>query len=554
MGGIMNNHEKYLKELKDERYSVAYHRALEELSEAEIDDCYYTQLNFGTAGIRGKIGVGPNRMHEYKIRQVSYAFAQYLLEQEDNPSVVIGFDSRNTSEDFSKIAASTFATNGVLVYRFNQYCATPELSFSVRELSTTGGVVITASHNPPEYNGYKAYHATGRQVLEPEAERILYYYDQVEDVFDIKIQPYDKLLEEGKIIEVGDELFAKYDEAIQSFVYEKNEDIDVTTTYTALHGVGKRGVLNALKSLHVTVYPVKKQIEPDGNFPTANIPNPEDPSSFELSITEGLKHDCDLLIATDPDADRLGVMIRQDGEYTPIDGNEMGILMLDYLIRHRKQVQGAHLISTVVSNLLIDKIADRAGVQVTRTLTGFKYMGDQVTKIKEKGEEFLLAFEESYGYVHGDHVRDKDGINATTLVIEMANECKKRGVTLRDRLFELYEEYGYYLQDMIVLKLEGRAGIEKIAEIMKAFRSEEFSTVLGKKLVSRVDYLHDQTPLAKSNVLRFIFEDDLWFAIRPSGTEPKLKIYFGVAENSIEEANQQLQEFSLFIDEYISKF
>lgn len=550
----MNPREMYLQELSDERFSTDYHKKLEEISDEEIEDSYYQTLGFGTAGIRGKRGVGPNRMHEYKIRQVSYAFAKYLQEQSDQPSVVLAYDSRICSKEFSVVAATTFAANGVKVYRFNQYAATPELSFSVRELGATGGVVLTASHNPPQYNGYKAYHHTGRQVLEEEAARILYYYDQVEDVFSIKVGDYDSLVQEGMIVEVGDELLKKYDEAIESFIYNKEKVKDLRMTYTPLHGVGKRGVLTALKAMGVTVFPVEKQLEPDGTFPTTDTPNPEEPAAFELSFDVGRKNDCDLLLATDPDVDRIGIMVRQGDDYTPIDGNEMGVLMLDYLLRHKPNIENGHLISTVVTGLLIDKQAKVKNAKVSRTLTGFKYMGDKITEAREKDEPFILAFEESYGYVHGDHVRDKDAINATTLVVEMANECKKRGITLRDRLDEIYQEYGYYLEDMIVLKLEGKEGMEKISNIMSAFRSENFTELMGKKLVTHTDFLEEGTGLPKSNVLRWVFEDDLWFAIRPSGTEPKLKIYFGVMDQNLEKANEKLKELSLILDEYISKF
>lgn len=526
----MDVKKRYEEELHNDLFDEHYKQEMKSLSEKELEEAYYTDVAFGTAGIRQKMGVGPNRLHKYTIRRVSFALSEYVKEISDEPSVAIGYDSRNNSVLFSEEAARTLASQGVKVYLYPSYASTPELSFAVRELNTTAGVVITASHNPKEYNGYKVYHASGRQVLEDEAEAILSHYNKCTDLSCIEMKDFEELKKEGLIEYISEELTKAYDDAVFSTLTDaslKEDAKELSVVYSALHGTGFRGVKEALTSFGIkNFYPVESQKDPDGNFPEVEVPNPEDTEVFEKAIALGKEKNADILLATDPDADRIGCMVLHEGEYKLINGNEMGSLMVEYLKSKGKE---GEVITTVVSTRLIDKLLDE---KVIRTLTGFKYIGERMNE----GKPFLLGFEESYGYLNGTHVRDKDAISAALLITEMAVDAKKKGLTLIDKLNTIFNDHGYYEESQVALTFKGREGKEKMDSILEAFRKNAKEELLGHKLLKVVDYLHDETGLSKSNVIEWNYEDDLWVTLRPSGTEPKLKIYVGVKGESKEEA------------------
>ncbi|WP_459129304.1 phospho-sugar mutase [Guggenheimella bovis] len=528
--------EIYEAELKSPIYDEEYKNELRKLSPEEIKESFYKELSFGTAGIRGKMGPGTNRLNRYIILRVSYAVARWVNDLSKDPVVVIAYDSRLNSDVFSKEAARALASYGVKVYLFPDYASTPELSFAVRHLKATAGIVITASHNPREYNGFKVYHSSGRQVLEKEANEILKYYNEMKDLSKLELLTFHEHLQSGKIDWTPRSVWDDYDQAIQDamkFIRVKETSYDLTVVYTPLHGTGARAALKALKSLGVNVVTVPSQIEPDGTFPEVEVANPENPSVFEVAKSLGYKHKADLLIATDPDADRLGAMVLHGGEYVFIDGNQMGALMLDYLL---ERGLSGNVVTTIVSSLLIDRIAE-GRVPVERTLTGFKYIGEAMNQ----NENFLLGFEESFGYLNALHARDKDGINALMLVSEMAIFAKTEGMTLVDRLENIYKRFGYSKEGQIVLTLDGIEGQEKIASLMERFRNEGISSIAGRKVLHFTDFLKDDTGLPKENVLKWIFEKDTWIAMRPSGTEPKLKIYIGASSASREETEEALK-------------
>lgn len=531
----VNARERFEQELNHPLYDEKYKETMKSLSEEELEEAFYRDVAFGTAGIRQKMGVGPNRLHNYTIRKVSYALSEYVNTLSDEPSVAIGYDSRNNSLEFSKEAARTLASHGVQVYLYRDYASTPELSFAVRELKTTAGVVITASHNPKEYNGYKVYHESGRQVLEDEAEAILRFYENCKDLSCIETKDFDELLEEGKIQWIKESLIEAYDDAVFKTLVDdtlKDHAKELSVVYSALHGTGYRGVRKALKRFGIEkFYPVETQIEPDGNFPEVAVPNPEDPEVFKKALELGRKNQADILMATDPDADRIGCMVLHEGEYQLINGNEMGTLMVNYLLKKGRR---GKVITTVVSSLLIDHMKD---LEVVRTLTGFKYIGEEMNK----GEEFLLGFEESYGYLNGTHVRDKDAISAALLITEMATDAKLHGRTLVDELHEIFKTHGYYEESQLAITLSGREGQEQIKQILDDFRETPLQKLQEKKLIKSTDFSVDDTGLPQSNVIKWVFEDDYWVALRPSGTEPKLKIYMGVTGSTKEEAAKNLK-------------
>lgn len=546
----MDSRARYELELNNPGFDEEYLEGLAGLSETEIEDSFYTDLTFGTAGIRGKMGYGPNRLHKYTIRKVSYAVAQYCLAKTPEPRIVIAFDSRNNSVEFSREAAATLASYGLKVYLCPSVTSTPELSFAVRFLKATAGVVITASHNPKEYNGYKVYHESGRQVLQAEAEEILSFYDQVSDVLALDVKPFEELLVQRKIEWTPEEVTGAFDQTIQDAVKDpsvREAAAELRVVYTPLHGTGGRGVMRALEGLGVEeIITVESQVEPDGNFPEVEVPNPEDPAVFEKARDLGEEHQADILIATDPDADRIGAMVKQGDDYVLIDGNQMGAIMLDYLLE--KGYRG-EVITTIVSSRLIDSIAEEYGVPVVRTLTGFKYIGERMNQ----GNPFLLGFEESYGYLNYPHVRDKDAINAACLIAEMAIDAKRQGKTILDRLYQVFERMGYYLEDQIVLTLEGKDGQEKIARLMERFRSVGMNQLQGKRMLETIDFLHDDTGLPKENVLKWLFEDGYWVAMRPSGTEPKLKLYVGVTGDSSDSVSAHLEEAEFELNELLER-
>ncbi len=547
----MDYKKMYELELANEQFDVDYKKKLKEITEEEKKDSFYTSLQFGTAGIRGKVGVGPNRLNKYNIIKVSYSLAEYLKEVESNPTAVIAFDSRRDSAFFAKYTAITLATNGVKTYLFDTYTSTPELSFAIRYLGCTGGVVITASHNPPEYSGFKTYHSSGRQVLDDEAGRITSIYNAVEDVFAIEVGSFEELLAQEKIVMVGEEIFNAFYDAVTEGVSTESTD-DFNVVYTPLHGVGYRPMSHAMEKIGIeNFFVVPSQKDPDGDFPTEKTPNPENPAVYKLALELANEKNADIIIASDPDADRLGAMVKHNGEYIFISGNEMGILLLENAMQNLDLSKKSFMVSTIVSTKMVSKMGEVNGFDVLRTLTGFKHICGAMNEYLDKGYQYLLGFEESFGYLVKEHIRDKDSISAAVSLVDLAKRAKKQGKTIIDLLDDIYKKYGYYKESQIVFKLEGIEGKKKIEEIITNIRNEEINEIVGKKLVKRIDFLNEETGLPKQNAIRWDFEDDYWFAIRPSGTEPKLKIYYGVNEDNAKAAESNLKELGQQIEKYL---
>jgi phosphoglucomutase len=549
----MDIKEKVQAQLEDPRYDEEYKAQLRALSEEELRDSFYRELTFGTAGLRGKLGPGPNRMNKYLVQSISYAYALYLKEQAEEASAVIAYDSRNSSPEFAEEAARTLASNGVKTYLFDQYSSTPELSFAVRYLEATGGIVITASHNPPEYNGYKVYHHSGRQLLQEEAGAILALYEENKDKADIPSRPKEELIEEGLLEMIGAKVLGAYDGVILASVRNphcRGMASQLRVVYTPLHGVGWRAMQSFAQNFGLTkLYPVASQLEPDASFPEAKGPNPENPEVFAKAIELAEEKGADLILATDPDVDRIGAMVRGEDGFEMIDGNQMGALMAEYLFSQRQE-RGGVVITSVVSTSLVDVIAQRYRGSVRRTLTGFKYIGDAMDSLSE--EEFVLGFEESYGYLSGLHARDKDAINAAALIIEMALSALSQGKSLLDKKEELADRYGFYKEGQIVLTLEGEEGAERIRTIMQNFRDKPLDRVKSGRRTAQIDYLED-TPLPKEDVIKWNFKGDQWIAVRPSGTEPKLKIYIGARGNSEADAQANYRDLEKSMKELMDR-
>ncbi len=523
---------------------------LKTMKEEEKEDAFYRSLEFGTGGMRGVIGAGINRINTYTIRKANYGFGKYLsLHYKDEVSrgVVIAHDNRNKSVEFAKESACVLATFGIKAYIFESLRPTPELSFGVRRLNAIGGIVVTASHNPPKYNGYKIYDEEGCQLVPRYADEVIKYVEEVEDVFKIDYVDYEEAIESGMIEIIGKEIDEEYLKLVDTVQLRDNEEKEVKIVFTPLHGTSADIGVRALRNNGYKVIPVEEQMVPDPNFSTVKSPNPENKEAFEYAIRYGKEHNADLLIATDPDADRLGVACLHKGEYILLTGNQTGAILVDYILRTRKEqgtlpVKGM-VYNTIVTSELGAKIAKSFGMDVTSTLTGFKFIGEQAKLIEDTDYEFMFGYEESYGYVIKDFVRDKDSIQALLLISEIANIGKLGGKTLYDYLLFLYEEYGYYYEDLANIALEGVEGENRIKEIMNFFRQNKPSMINSLKVVKVEDYQEsirfidgreEVIDLPKSNVLKFVMSDNSWFVLRPSGTEPKLKIYIAVLDNSLE--------------------
>ncbi|WP_214885845.1 MULTISPECIES: phospho-sugar mutase [unclassified Exiguobacterium] len=525
---------------------------LEELAkdESTLEDAFYKTLEFGTGGMRGEIGPGANRMNMYTIRKASQGFADFISssgEEAKRHGVVIAHDSRHFSPEFALEAARTLASNGIKTYLFPSLRATPELSFAVRHLDAFGGIVITASHNPPEYNGFKVYGADGGQLPPVEADELVSYVNAIEDELTIEIKDEATLRQTGLLVTVDRSVDEAYMEALQSIrIHRDVQDSSLQIVYSPLHGTGRRPVMEGLKAYgfdRVTI--VEEQAEPDGAFPTVSYPNPEEKAAFKLAMEYGDRVSADLLMATDPDADRVGLTVRgQDGDWFVLTGNQTGALLMEYILSQKSETgtlpSNGFVAKTIVTSELGAAIAKAYGVHLENTLTGFKFIGEKIKQYEESGEyEFLFGYEESYGYLIGDFCRDKDAVQACLLAAEMAAYHKQHGRTLYDALQSIYEKYGFYEESLQSMTLKGKAGLEQIGRMMEAFRANPPKEVGGYEVVRFEDYKKQvatdlQTgksegiELPSSNVLKFIFADGSWFCLRPSGTEPKIKFYFSV--------------------------
>lgn len=531
---------------------------IKELKEIEgndelISDAFYTSLEFGTGGLRGVIGAGTNRMNVYTVGQASQGLADYVNSIAKNGTVAIAYDSRIKSDVFARTAASVFAANGIKVYMYEELAPTPMLSFAVRRLKCDAGVVVTASHNPSKYNGYKAYGADGSQLGPEIADFVLSKMRDVDMFSEVKSEDYDEALKNGKIEYIGEDIINEYLDCVEAQRIEPNTDLSgLKVVYTPLNGAGNKPVRAILKRLGINqVSVVPEQEMPDGNFPTCPYPNPEIRQAFECALKLAEIEKPDILLATDPDSDRVGIAVRVDGEYKLFSGNDVGVLLLNYILSRRKAngtlPENPVAVKTIVSTELCQKIADDYGCTLVNVLTGFKFIGEQITILAEQGapERYILGFEESYGYLAGDYARDKDAVVGAMLICEMTAYYKTIGKTLGDVLEEIYNKYGFFQDAQKSFTCEGQTGMEKIKNIMISLRENPPKTIDGDKVIAIKDYLNSVSidavnntetaiTLPKSNVLSYVLDSGCSFIVRPSGTEPKIKIYIGAIGNTQE--------------------
>ena len=535
-------------------------------NDAEIEDRFYRQLEFGTGGLRGVIGAGTNRMNIYTVRQATQGLANYIISQNgQEKGVAIAYDSRIMSPEFSDEAALCLNANGIKTYRFESLRPTPELSFSVRELGCIAGIVITASHNPREYNGYKVYWEDGAQITPPHDKNILAEVAKVTDFSQVKTMLKSEAEAAGLYHTIGKEMDDRYMEELKKQAIHpeiiKAMAKDIRIVYTPLHGTGNLPVRRVLKELGFeNVYVVKEQELPDGNFPTVSYPNPESPKAFELALKLAKEVDADIVLATDPDADRLGVYAKdtKTGEYVSFTGNMSGMLIAEYILREKKAngtlpANGA-LVETIVTTDMAKAIAKAYGVKLIEVLTGFKYIGEQIKFFKQQNSyEYVFGLEESYGCLAGTYARDKDACVAVMMLCEVAAWCKSNGITLWDDMLSLYEKYGYYKEGLETMTLKGMDGAEKIRSMMNEMRNNPPKKIGAWDVLALRDYKKDTrtdmtsgevtpTGLPESNVLYYELSNHAWCCVRPSGTEPKIKFYFGVVGSDIKDSEKKLDE------------
>ncbi|UOO18839.1 phospho-sugar mutase [Bacillus velezensis] len=536
-------------------------------NEQLLEDFFYKNLEFGTGGMRGEIGPGTNRMNIYTVRKASAGLEAYIAKQGEDAKkrgVAIAYDSRHKSPEFAMEAAKTLASQGIQTYVFDELRPTPELSFAVRKLNAYAGIVVTASHNPPEYNGYKVYGDDGAQLPPKEADIVIAEVNAIENELTIQVEDEQSLKEKGLIKIIGEEIDKPYTEELTSISVhpELSDEVDVSVVFTPLHGTANKPVRRGLEALgykNVTV--VKEQELPDPDFSTVKSPNPEEHAAFEYAIKLGEEQNADILVATDPDADRLGIAVKNsEGKYTVLTGNQTGALLLHYLLSEKKK-QGALpengvVMKTIVTSELGRAVASSFGLDTVDTLTGFKFIGEKIKEYEKSGQyTFQFGYEESYGYLIGDFARDKDAIQAALLAVEVCAFYKKQGMSLYDALLSIFKEYGYYREGLKSLTLKGKQGAEQISAILTSFRNDPPKQMAGKQITQAEDYStgkrtvfadhhEEDIDLPKSNVLKYFLEDGSWFCLRPSGTEPKVKFYFAVKGTSLQDSEQRLAALS----------
>lgn len=504
--------------------------------EKELEDRFYKDLAFGTGGLRGIMGIGSNRMNRYTVGKATFGLAHYLQSKNSGElSVVIAYDSRNNSSDFARIAAGIFASCGFKVYLFSYLVPVPVLSFSTHYLGCTAGVMITASHNPKEYNGYKVYDSKGCQFCTEDAKGAIGCINAVEDFTSI---PFCD--DHENITMIGDQVLDAFlSEVKKQSLYEEKSDLKIV--YTPLHGTGNIPVRRVLEGMDVSV--VKSQELPDGNFSTVRSPNPEEKDALNIAIQQAKEMEADLVLGTDPDCDRVGIAVRDGGEYKLFTGNQTGALLVNFVLTMKKEQLNSKstLVKTIVTSELGANIARKFGLNIEETLTGFKYIGDKINHYEETGDgEFVIGYEESYGYLVGTHARDKDAVVSSMLICQMAAWYKNQGKTLVDALNDIYSEYGYYLDALDSFVLKGKDGAERIQHLMTVFRSEGAAMFDGVAKI--IDYSTGVGDLPKENVLKYIFTDGSWMAVRPSGTEPKIKVYYSIQDKDRESAAARLDK------------
>ena len=572
----MNNYfEKYNEWLNDDCFDDETKKELESIrdNEEEIKDRFYKELEFGTAGLRGVIGAGTNRMNKYTVGRATQGLANFINKMKiENPSVVISYDSRHMSKEFSEIAALVLNANGIKVNLFDNLRPVPELSFSVRYLNATAGIMITASHNPPEYNGYKVYWSDGAQIVPPIDKGIIDEVLSIKDFSLIKTINKNEAIEAGLLNYVGEEIDDAFINALKSSCLNpeiiKKEAKNVKIVYTPLHGAGNLLVQRILKELGFeNVYVVPEQEKPDGDFPTVSYPNPEDPKAFELALKLAKEVDADVVLATDPDADRLGVFSKMNnGEYVSYTGNMSALLICEYELSQKKEKgilpNNGAIITTVVSSELTKAIAENYGAKVFETLTGFKWIGEKIRKFEEENSyKYLFGFEESYGCLIAPHARDKDGISAVMALCEATAFYKNKGWSLWEQMIKIYEKYGYYREGQVSIVLKGADGAEEIKNKMAKMRSNPPTELAGLNVLEVRDYQEHvikkadgevyETDLPTSNVLYYELSNNSWCCVRPSGTEPKIKFYMGVKGSTMQDAENQLAVLSEAMKKFV---
>ena len=572
----MDYKEEYQKWSTDPFFDAQTKQELAQIqgNEEEIKDRFYKTLEFGTAGLRGIIGAGTNRMNKYTVGKATQGLANFIKkEKAEARGVAIAYDSRHMSKEFSEETALCLNANGIKTYVFDSLRPVPELSFAVRKLKAIAGIVITASHNPPEYNGYKVYWEDGAQIVSPKDKQIIAEVNAVRDYAQIQTISKEEAVKQGLYHVIGKEIDDAYMEELKKLVLNPEviqKEKDMKIVYTPLHGTGRIPVQRILKELGFTnVSIVKEQEMPDGDFPTVTLPNPEDKAAFKMALKLAQKEDADIVLATDPDADRLGVYAKNSktGEYMPFTGNMSGLLIAEYILSQKKEKgilpENAVLIKTIVSSNLAEAIAKEYGIHVIEVLTGFKYIGEQI-KLLEQTHEYTYQFgyEESYGCLIGTYARDKDAISAVAMLCEAAAYYKAQGLTLWDQMLRIYEKYGYYKEGLFSITLKGADGAEKIKQMMENLRNSKIEKIGENAVIAKKDYQTQEgicyktgekieITLPKSNVLYYDLQEDGWVAVRPSGTEPKIKFYTGVKGTSMEDAEEKLTALTKAIQEMV---
>lgn len=538
---IINNYELWTQKAIEDNLQ----EELAKYDENMIEDAFYRNLAFGTGGLRGLIGAGSNRMNVYTVAKASQGLANYVNKHYKNAKIAVSYDSRIKSDLFAKVASEVFAANDIEVHIYKELMPTPCLSYAVRKLKCQAGIMVTASHNPAKYNGYKVYGSDGCQITTQMANDILNEIEKVDIFNDVKRINFNVALNDGKIKYIDDSIYTAFVEEVkkQSVLGDEQIDKNVSIVYSPLNGTGLKPVLRTLHEMgfnNITV--VKEQEQPDGNFPTCPYPNPEIHEAMELGIKYAKENNADLLLATDPDCDRVGIAVKNDkGEYTLLSGNETGMLLLNYICSRRIELntmpKDPVMVKTIVTIDMAQRIAKDYGVRCINVLTGFKFIGEQIGLLEAKGREdsYIFGFEESYGYLTGSYVRDKDAVDGAYMICEMFAYYKNQGISLLTKLNELYAKYGYCLNTLHSFEFEGSTGFKKMQDIMSNFR-KGLTTVGPKKVISLLDYIKGIDNLPKSDVLKYQLEDNCSLVIRPSGTEPKLKIYISVCATNKEEA------------------
>ena len=545
--------DEYKKWLDSDMLSASEKEELKSIAndEKEIESRFYTDLSFGTAGMRGIRGIGRNRMNKYNIRKATQGLANYIIKETGEvgkkKGVAIAYDSRLDSVENAINTAMTLAGNGIKVYLFDGVRSTPELSFAVRELKAQAGIMITASHNPKEYNGYKVYWEDGAQIVDPQATGIVSSVTAVDIFTGIKIMEEKEAIDKGLLVYVGKKLDDRYIEEVKKNAINPNvENKDkIKFVYSPLHGVAARPVERVLKEMGYTnVYPVKEQEKPDGNFPTCDYANPEDTTVFKLSTELADKVGAKICIANDPDGDRMGLaVLDNDGKWFFPNGNQIGILFAEYILNHKKNIpENGTMITTVVSTPLFDTIVKKNGKKALRVLTGFKYIGEKIRQFenKELDGTFLFGFEEAIGYLIGTHVRDKDAVVASMLIAEMATTFENNGSSIYNEIMKIYKKYGWRLEITVPVTKKGKDGLEEIQKIMKSMRAKNHTEIAGIKIKEYRDYQKGIEGLPKADVIQMVLEDETYLTVRPSGTEPKIKFYISVVDTDRKVAENKL--------------